>query len=259
MYDTHLHTKPFSTDGEMVLAEVLMRKEETGLGIVLTEHMDYDFPPPAVYAFDADNYFKAYTPYRSDEVLLGVEIGLQQTVIDKNKKLVGSRPFDMVIGSIHAVCGKDLYDLSYYQSFPDKKSAYDAYLNTMYENIRDFDDYDTLGHMDYICRKAPYDDPFLHFEDFREKIDPVFMLLAERGKSLEINTRLFGKKEAVKEMEILCRRFAQLGGKTVTIGSDAHGAAGVGNYLENAYKLADRCGLTPVVYKERKEQAIDSL
>lgn len=252
MYDTHMHTKPFSTDSEMELSEVLRRKEESGLGIVLTEHMDYDFPSPGVYRFDVDAYFKAYSSHRSDQFLLGVEIGLQRFVADKNHKFVKTWPFDMVIGSVHAVCGKDLYELSYFQSFPEKKSAYETYLRDVYENIRDFDDFDTLGHIDYICRKAPYSDRLLHYEEFSEIIDEILMLLAQRKKSLEINTRLFDQKEAAQELEIICRRFAKLGGQMVTIGSDAHKASSIGSRIENAYELAQKCGLIPVVYKARQ-------
>ena len=35
MYDTHMHTKPFSTDSEMKLDEVLNKTKETGLKVVL--------------------------------------------------------------------------------------------------------------------------------------------------------------------------------------------------------------------------------
>lgn len=251
MYDTHMHTRPFSTDSNMELSEVLKIQEESGLGIVLTEHMDYDFPMPGVYRFDVDAYFKAYSPYRSDQVLLGVEIGLQNSVVEKNHKLVKTWPFDMVIGSIHVVCGKDLYELSYFQSFPEKKSAYAAYLEAIYENIRDFDDFDTLGHIDYICRRAPYSDQLLHYEEFDEMIDKILKLLVERKKSLEIDTRLFGQKEAVRELKIICRRFAKMGGQTVTVGSDSHKASAIGSQIENAYELARQCGLLPVVYKAR--------
>lgn len=251
MYDTHMHTKPFSTDSDMTIAEALHAGQEKKLGIVLTEHIDYDFPPPFTYEFDVQRYFEEYRAYRNYEVLLGVEIGMQHSANQKNHELVNAWPFDMVIASIHAVQGKDLYDLSYFQCFPDKTSAYEAYLTEMYENLCEFDDFDTLGHMDYICRKAPYSDPFLHYEEFREKIDLILELLADRGKSLEINTRLFGKKEAVKELGIICRRFAELGGKTVTVGSDAHLAGAIGKDIEEAYLMARKCGLSPVVYRER--------
>lgn len=83
MFDTHMHTSPFSTDAGMKLPELLKRKQETGLGIVLTEHMDYDFPPPLVYEFCTDDYFKTYSPYQNETFLLGIEIGLQGAVCKK--------------------------------------------------------------------------------------------------------------------------------------------------------------------------------
>lgn len=253
MYDTHMHTKPFSTDSEMKLDEVLNKTKETGLKVVLTEHMDFDFPPPDVYKFDAVTYFQTYGSYRNNQFLLGVEIGLSSSVIKKNHKFVEAYPFDMVIGSIHTVLGADLYDSSYFQMFKDKKCAYTAYLEDMYENLQSFDDFDTLGHIDYICRKAPYQDSLLRYEEFSEWIDKNLKLLADKDKSLEINTRLFGKKEAVQELGRICQRFEELGGRTVTIGSDAHQAAHIGSYIEEAYILAQKCGLAPVVYRERQK------
>ena len=44
LYDTHMHTIPFSTDSGMVFSEVKKKQKELGIGLVLTEHMDYGFP-----------------------------------------------------------------------------------------------------------------------------------------------------------------------------------------------------------------------
>lgn len=258
MFDTHMHTSPFSTDSQMKLDELLLRKEENHLGIVLTEHIDYDFPPPLYYGFDVEEYFSQYLPYRNASFLLGVEIGLMVAVQEKNKRLVQSYPFDMVIGSIHAVNGFDLYDAAYFQAFSDKTSAYRAYMETIYENLKDYEDFDTLGHIDYIVRSAPYEDPILRWEDFPQYFSAILKILAKKEKSLEINTRLFGNKAAVQALSQILVQFAKEGGKTVTIGSDAHRAEHVGVYLPEAYKLAHRCGLTPVYYKKRKACSIFS-
>lgn len=199
MFDTHIHTKPFSTDSGMRIEEVQEISVQKGLGIVLTEHMDYDFPPPDVYEFNPETYFQNYGFCRNDQFLLGVEIGLQSIVLEKNKELVNSYPFDMVIGSVHAVYQKDLY-----------------------------------------------------YQEFREQIDMILEHLACQEKSLEINTRLFGKQEAVQELEKICRRFKELGGRTVTVGSDAHRAAAVGSRISEAYAMGIRCGLLPVIYRKRQ-------
>ncbi|MCI8592713.1 MAG: histidinol-phosphatase HisJ family protein [Lachnospiraceae bacterium] len=253
LYDTHLHTIPFSTDSGMVFSEVQKERKAQGLGLVLTEHMDYGFPP---FDFDPDEYFKAYSPYRSDTLLLGVETGFTADAREMNRSLVRSHPFDMVIGSVHAVGGRDLYEDGCFSQFADKEEAFCVYLETIIENIRDYDDFDTLGHIDYICRVAPYPDPLLHYSEYGDAIDTILRILADREQSLEINTRLFANTEAVASLEEICRRFEDLGGRTVTVGSDAHRAEVIGNYLTAAYGLAETCGLAPVYYRERKKYPV---
>lgn len=246
-----MHTIPFSTDSGMVFSEVWKKKEESGLGLVLTEHMDYDFPTPEFF-FDADEYFKTYEPYRSDTLLLGVETGLMCSTKEKNRRLVRSHPFDMVIGSIHVVCGIDIYEQSYFDLFSGKKEAFTTYLEAMLENVRGYGDFDTLGHIDYIARTAPYEDPLLYYEEYKELLDQILKELVSMNKSLEVNTRLFDNAPAVKALGVICRRFTELGGQTCTIGSDAHRAEAIGSNLAKAYAFAETCGLTPVYYKERK-------
>lgn len=50
--------------------------------------MDYDFPPPLVYEFCTDDYFTTYSPYQNETFLLGIEIGLQSAVSEKNSALI---------------------------------------------------------------------------------------------------------------------------------------------------------------------------
>ena len=182
-------------------------------------------------------------------MLLGVETGLQCMVREKNRTLVRSYPFDMVIGAVHVVCSRDLYDASYYALFPDQTSAY---LETVYENIRDYDAFDTLAHLDYISRNAPYEDPVLRYEDYPAQFDKILKHLAAEGKSLEINTRLLDSRQAAAALGGICSRFAELGGRTVTIGSDSHRREHIGAYLDEAYRMAFECGLIPVYYRERR-------
>ncbi|MBF1686338.1 MAG: histidinol-phosphatase, partial [Selenomonas sp.] len=42
-FDSHIHTS-FSADSEMRAEEALARAEEQGIGLVFTEHLDYDYP-----------------------------------------------------------------------------------------------------------------------------------------------------------------------------------------------------------------------
>ena len=73
--------------------------------------------------------------------------------------------------------------------------------------------------------------------------------------ALEINTRRFGDRLAMKELAPIYRRFAELGGRDVTIGSDAHRAETVGAHLRLAAQMAEAYGLKIVTFRERKRAA----
>lgn len=256
MFDTHLHTTPFSSDSHMTIDELLEKQKEKSLGLILTEHIDYDFPPPNTYEFSPDEYFKTYGNLRDDNFLLGLEVGMQLSVVNKNINLVKSYPFDMVIGSIHAVNNYDLYYPGYHENLNSKREAYSLYLECMLANIKAFKDFDTLAHIDYICRKAPYDDNELYYRDFPEIIDEILLTLIKDNKAIEINTRRFNDEKAIKSVLEIYRRYKALGGKYITIGSDSHYAKIVGNHFDKALDIAKECELTPVYFKERKMQIL---
>ena len=256
MFDTHMHTIPFSTDSGMVFSDLLKVQKEKGLDIILTEHIDLAYGDPSGFYFDPDTYFQTLTPYRNDHLLLGVEIGMTADTNAKNSEIVRSHPFDMVIGSIHFMRGQDIYYPEFFALFKDKEEVFGEYLDTMAEMIETFDDFDTLGHIDYIGRVAPYEDPLLYYEEFPEKIDRILQLLIQKDKCIEINTRQFAKPEAIDALRTIYRRYHALGGRFVTIGSDAHYPEVVGAYLAEAYAFAEECGLTPVYFKERTRIAV---
>lgn len=52
--------------------------------------------------------------------------------------------------------------------------------------------------------------------------------------------------------ESIVRRYKELGGKLITVGSDAHYAEHLGADIDKAYEIAFRCGFTEVaVYQDR--------
>ena len=50
------------------------------------------------------------------------------------------------------------------------------------------DDYDVLGHLDYIVRVAPSKDKNYSYDKYKDAIDPILELLVHSGKGLELNT-----------------------------------------------------------------------
>ncbi len=251
MFDTHMHTC-FSADSTMPIAAVQEALSEQKIGVILTEHMDLDFPGDYTFECDIPKYFETYAPYRNNQLLLGIEIGLVPTAIQRNRTIITAYPFDFVLGAIHVANGIDIcMDQAYYTAHT-KRAVYTSYFESMYEGICAMDCIDSLAHIDYIARYAPYADKEITYALFKAWIDPVLKCLVDKGIALEINTRRLGDDKACQTMRTILEAYKAWGGKYVTCGSDAHNKEQVGHQLAKAYALAHTVGLSPVYFKERQ-------
>lgn len=251
LFDTHMHTR-FSTDSDMLLEEALLKARQLGIGITITEHMDLAYPgEPAAFTFDVDNYFAAYNRYKSEAVLLGIELGMRTDCLADNRLIIQDKPFDYIIGSIHVVDNIDIYCSEFYHQ-RSKQEVYNQYFDAMIACLREYDFIHALGHIDYIARYAKYSDAEIYYNEFKERIDEVLQLVAAQNIAMEINTRRLDSKERVESILPIYRRFAELGGKLATIGSDAHRESEVGRRLDVGMAIAKQCGLTAVQFVNGK-------
>lgn len=163
LFDTHLHTK-FSADSQMSIKDAILSAQQQSIGLVLTEHLDYDFPGNDVYEFNPQQYFQEYSSYRSKTLYLGIEVGMQEHTFIKSKKFIETVPFDQIICSLHLLNGKDLFYKSCYTE--ERYSTYLNYLNSMIKLIKQHDFANILDHIDYICRYATYTKKDIYYEDF---------------------------------------------------------------------------------------------
>lgn len=250
IFDSHMHTK-FSADSKMLAAEAIAKAASLNLGVVFTEHFDYGVEnEDGKFTFDPAAYMNEYKNLRGDKVRLGVEVGLRKSARAVNENFIAQADFDMVIGSIHLVDDLDIYYPEFYIG-KDKETAYKKYFQQMAEEIS-IAEFDTLGHIDYICRAAPYDNPKIDYPTFAAQIDTVLKILIEREKVLELNTRRFNNPRAVEELVPVYKKYRALGGQFVTIGSDAHRVSAVGNYFNRALNFVRELDLIPVTFCERK-------
>ena len=248
--DSHLHTE-FSADSEMKAADALRAAGAQGIGLVFTEHADFSYPGEKDFVFSPEDYWAAYEPLRGGNLSLGVEIGMVPGETELAQSFIARAPFDEVIGSIHLIDGDDIYEQKLYEG-KAQRDVYLRYFTLMEEMVRANPYIDTLAHLDYISRYAPYDCPGIHYDEYGEAIEAVLRAAVETETAVEINTRRFGDRLAMKELVPIFKRYAELGGRFVTVGSDAHRASAVGAYLPLAMDLAAACGLTVVTFRERK-------
>lgn len=224
--DYHLHTN-FSFDSETDPQDMIKSAIDKGIKtICITDHQDLDFAEPG---WEVD--FSKYIPYFEEmqnkykekiEILIGVEIGLQPHLKETNESITKKYPFDFVIGSVHLFDGCDPYYPEYFLDKTDEEGYRRAFEIT-YENLKVAEDYDSLGHLDYIVRCGKKREEEYKISKFADYIDEILKILISKGKGLEINSGGLkkGLSFAHPHPEILTR-YKELGGEIITIGSDSH-------------------------------------
>lgn len=237
MYDFHMHSR-VSFDGHDTGAQMAQAAVAAGLKeICFTDHRDFlRKEQQQTMLFDLDAYSAEYDHLEVPGLTIrrGVEYGLYSDNQERMKRELKQRDYDFVLGSIHFVDDLDVYFGEYWQG----KTVFQAqrrYFETMLECVRVHEDFDVLSHMTYLHKGAgsPVKTP-LPYEDHREIIDEILRLLAAKGKGLELNTSGMDRCGGFLPTPDYFRRFKELGGEIVTIGSDAHRADRVGQYSREA-------------------------
>ena len=265
LIDTHVHSHFSADSGESMenIAEAAIR---AGIGVLcFTDHIDYDFPLEGIYFdFNVDEYLAEIAGIRERyggqvRILAGVELGMQPHLPKRYKALLDRYPLDYAIGSLHLV-GE--YDPYYPEAFAgrDAVDVYRQYFEETLENVRVFEDFDSLGHLDYVTRYGESEKPFPSYQRFGDIIDEILRILIARGKALEINTA--GYRKALRQPNpepAILRRYRELGGELVTIGADAHTAKDLGTNCRRAMELLRELGFTAVTYYERHQPVMVGL
>ena len=98
---------------------------------------------------------------------------LQPYLADRNEDFTSAYDFDFVIGSTHLCRGMDPYYPEFFEKFSSEEEAIRAYFAETLENLQEHDDYDVLGHLDYIVRVAPSRDKNYSYDKYKDAIDPI--------------------------------------------------------------------------------------
>ncbi|MGL4873603.1 MAG: histidinol phosphate phosphatase [Clostridium sp.] len=250
IFDTHMHTE-FSSDSEMKLSDIIKKSNALNIGVILTDHLDLNYPNKDEFRVDLDNFFKVYSKYRNDSLLLGVEIGLGDSILNENIKISNSYPFDFIIGSIHAVNDEDIY-FTYSKKGLTKKDYFENYFNATIKYISDFDNFDSLAHIDYPCRYCDFDNNEFTLSEHSHYLKKIFKILISRNKALEINTRRLNIPTVYSSMLEVYSLYKECGGTYVTLGSDAHTKDAISENFNIALDICTKLNLTPIYFKNRK-------
>ncbi len=270
--DFHMHTH-HSGDSKAPMEDMIRSAMEKGLlHICFTDHLDLNFPdcydlPPEPFTLDIDSYSKELTALRkkyeaSIKIGFGIEIGMQSDddTLQKNKACISSHGFDFVIASIHLMDHKDPYYPSFWEGSTQEEIISRTFDVTL-ENSRLFDDYDVLGHLDYVVRYAPGGADGYSYEKYKDKIDPILEHLVAHGKGLDFNSKVLGNdpEGTPNPCPEIIKRFNELGGRIITFGSDAHTPEKIACGFERMRALALNAGFTEYYTFEGRKPVAHSL
>lgn len=272
MTDLHTHSE-YSGDikhgrGSTVRELCLAAVERGVTTLAVTDHFDIDgiyegyFPP-----LDHESVRRDIMTCREEfsgrlSLLYGIELGQATHMPAEAEELLSGRDYDIVLGSVHAVRGiidfadTDLVSLSR----GEVESLWERYLSELEDTVR-WGKFDILTHITYpkryFLKQGITDFPDIASRG-REYFEPVLRALIERGITLECNTS--GLRQIMGEClpaRDLLEFYYELGGRDITLGSDAHHARDIGAGIrESAEMLADIGFKHITVFKNRVKSRI---
>ena len=271
--DCHLHTE-FSGDSEAPVRAQADRAVSLGMrAVCFTDHDDFDAWSPdgkQEFILDWDAYFRAMPLFREEyegrlKILTGVELGLQlhiKSYLDERMAQYGDL-IDYRIGSSHFVDGIDLYYPDYFKlspyTDPDEleRERYRHYFEATLRRLEACDCYEAVGHLDYVVRYGPNRNRKFTYKDYADVIDPILEVLIRKDKALEVNTGGFkyGLGHPNPHEDII-RRYKELGGKLITVGSDAHAPEHVGFEFARTAEILKSCGFREDAVFEKKKPGL---
>jgi histidinol-phosphatase (PHP family) len=254
---THTHYSPDADQKTTFLSYVNQARKLGFSGVMVTDHVDFDSTDPLFQnVIDYNMVFKDAEHVKREtgfDVRVGVELGFQACSFSKMKALVSTYPFDMVIMSLHLIDGEDPYYGDYFKGKTQEESIR-RYFEAVLESVEQFDDFDVYGHLDHIIRYGTFETRTYDIKHYQDLIDAILNVIIRKGKGIELN--MSGMDDITKSfypsLDVL-KRYRELGGSIITIGSDAHTFSDLGRYFKDAKTILMHAGFDCVaIYQQRK-------
>jgi histidinol-phosphatase (PHP family) len=255
--DSHLHTVR-SPDANAMLDAYCALAVERGIAeLAITDHVDFDPTMPAYgYASftdrerDVREAAERWAPHGL-AIRFGVEVTYERAYESDIRGWLARHPHDFVIGSVH-ISAASPYKAGNVASFVAGRSLaeivepyFDEVIGAARSGL-----FDTIGHMDFVKRYlVPHVFPSA-LAAAPELYEAPLHAMVETGTALEVNAS--GLRQLPRETypsAAIVARYRELGGRHVTIGSDAHRTEWFAYGLAEAYRHAARAGFEALAFR----------
>ena len=264
IYDTHTHST--NSDGRQSVDEMCLSAIEKGVrGIALTDHADMNF-------YEERNTLQRMTQSISDigvakekykgklDVFCGVELGEYLYAPENAKKILNLTKYDVILCSVHylpqARWPQPYNRIPFHEDITDEELT--EYLRLYFQLLSqtiDAFDFDVLAHITcpvrYMTGRYERVTDVMMFED---QIREVLKKIIDRNIALEFNTGgLYEKLHYCNiQNEEIFPLYKSLGGRLITLGSDAHSTGSVANQFDHTIAQLKSYGFDAYHYYENR-------
>ena len=269
--DMHTHSRN-SHDAKFPVMDICNAEIDAGVKIMaVTDHCDSflcrDYAGFDMYSNIVASYNEATLADKEVgdkcKVLTGIELGEGFWNPAYTKKVLGLVPYDVVIGSVHAVkCplveGKTGTKIAFsqiaWENVSEKEIAdfFERYFDDILTCVQT-QDIDIMAHLGctkgYIVRKKN-----LNFDlhPYEEKIRKIFEVIIRKGIAMEISTSPYADTGLFYPDEWIIKMYREMGGYLITMSSDAHSPKKAGDHFSETAEMLKEMGFKNIFYYEKR-------
>lgn len=254
-FDAHVHSA-FSFDADEsatldAVCEAAIAKGITHLAV--TDHYDVNAIVDDIYTYDAAAakaaIEEAKEKYRNLLTLsYGIELGSATAYPEKAEAFLKKQEFETVVGSIHYMTGcDDFYDWDMkHISEEDFVTAWQCYLAEL-TRLCELGVADILAHLTYPLRYYKKAGRSFDINCCKDELATLLTSVIDHGLLLEVNTA-----DLSDPMPAVLTLYKDLGGRLVSIGSDAHSPDAIAGGYREAEELLTTLGLNKIAFIQNK-------
>ncbi len=270
LYDQHLHSRHSFDSNADPAANVESALSKGLSGLTFTEHFDTHPDDWLTCVFDDEPYtatIRGLREHFGKRIFIGkgIEVCFQPSKMDFILDFLSRHQFDLVLLSVHYFGGVPVHRRVHWKDV-DATSGTRRYLEHVLEAVRFCEElhrrkgrvFDVLGHLDVVKRYTLRFCGGYDVSPCGDLIDEILKTCLAADLTPEINTSSLrqGLSETMPNLDTV-RRYAELGGTCLSLGSDSHRCEDVGRDFDRAVEMLKQAGIPNLaVFKNRERQLV---
>lgn len=273
LIDCHTHTE-YSVDSDADIIQMIERASQLGLAAyAVTDHCECNrwygkehYPDAETYCyFDFGKSYEASISRLTElkkayegkiNLICGTELGQAEQDTEVAEIVINDPRVDFIIGSMHQLPEtEDFAFINYTEYTSDEiQKLLERYFLEVHKLCK-WGKFDVLGHLTYTLR---YIEGEYGFKPDTNRYDEIiaesFRLIIANGKGIEINTSGLRQKYGKTFPDIkYVSLYKDLGGKILSLGSDAHCVEDLGKGIADGAKIAYEAGFRKIAWFKKHE------